>query len=54
MGNKIDLAPIQRAVPLKRTQEYVSRVLGSDYAVHEVSAKDDNGINIKNYLPLCN
>ncbi|RHZ68240.1 hypothetical protein Glove_296g31 [Diversispora epigaea] len=44
VGNKIDLAPIERAVPFKRTQEYVSRVLGSDYAVHEVSAKDDNGI----------
>ncbi|CAG8482379.1 7635_t:CDS:10 [Diversispora eburnea] len=44
IGNKIDLAPIERAVPFKRTQEYVSRVLGSDYAVHEVSAKDDNGI----------
>jgi hypothetical protein len=44
VGNKIDLAPTHRVVPLRRTQEYVARVLGSEYAVHEVSAKDDEGL----------
>ncbi|KAL1925455.1 uncharacterized protein VTP21DRAFT_338 [Calcarisporiella thermophila] len=44
VGNKRDLATTRRAVPLARAQEYVSRVLGSEYAVHEVSAKDDEGV----------
>ncbi|CAG8494504.1 2520_t:CDS:2 [Ambispora leptoticha] len=44
VGNKIDLAPTQRVIPLKRTQEYVARVLGDNCGVHEVSAKDDKGI----------
>ncbi|RUS22675.1 P-loop containing nucleoside triphosphate hydrolase protein [Endogone sp. FLAS-F59071] len=43
VGNKSDLAATQRAVPLKRTQEYVARALGAETPVHEVSAKDDNG-----------
>ncbi|CAG8587309.1 2096_t:CDS:2 [Paraglomus occultum] len=44
LSNKLDLASTHRVIPLKRTQEYVSRILGNDYAVHEVSAKDDKGI----------
>ncbi|CAG8474464.1 6096_t:CDS:10 [Acaulospora morrowiae] len=44
VGNKLDLAPSHRVVPFTRTQEYVSRILGTDCAVHEVSAKDDNGV----------
>ncbi|CAG8549255.1 10668_t:CDS:2 [Paraglomus brasilianum] len=44
VGNKLDLASTHRVIPLKRTQEYISRILGNDYAVHEVSAKDDKGI----------
>ena len=43
VGNKIDLAPARRVVPLMKTHEYVARVLGGEYAVHEVSAKDDEG-----------
>ena len=43
VGNKLDLASTGRVIPLKRTQEYVSRILGNDYVVHEVSAKDDKG-----------
>ncbi|CAG8589316.1 13474_t:CDS:2 [Ambispora gerdemannii] len=44
VGNKVDLAPSQRVIPLKRTQDYVARVLGDNCGVHEVSAKDDKGI----------
>ncbi|CAH1758581.1 14117_t:CDS:2 [Entrophospora sp. SA101] len=44
VGNKIDLAPDRRVIPLKRTQDYVSRILGNNFSVHEASAKDDKGI----------
>ncbi|KAG0002213.1 hypothetical protein BGZ65_002829 [Modicella reniformis] len=44
VGNKLDLAPKMRAIPLSRTLEYVSDTLGPDCSVHEVSAKDDDGI----------
>ncbi|KAH8548802.1 ras-like GTP-binding protein RYL2 [Umbelopsis sp. PMI_123] len=43
VGNKLDLASKHRAVPLRRTQEYVARTLGSDCHTHEVSAKEDDG-----------
>lgn len=43
VGNKLDLAPRMRAIPLSRTLEYVSKTLGADCEVHEVSAKDDEG-----------
>ncbi|KAG0364015.1 hypothetical protein BGZ54_007910, partial [Gamsiella multidivaricata] len=43
-GNKLDLAPTKRAIPLSRTEEYVAKTLGEDFSVHEVSAKDDDGI----------
>ncbi|CAO3677754.1 unnamed protein product [Umbelopsis vinacea] len=43
VGNKLDLANTHRAVPLRRTQEYVARALGSDCHTHEVSAKEDDG-----------
>jgi hypothetical protein len=43
VGNKLDLAPTMRAIPLSRTLEYVSKTLGEDCEVHEVSAKDDEG-----------
>lgn len=43
VGNKLDLASAHRAVPLRRTQEYVARTLGSDCHTHEVSAKEDDG-----------
>ena len=43
MGNKLDLAPKMRAIPLSRTMEYVSKTLGEDCSVNEVSAKDDEG-----------
>ncbi|CAJ0896288.1 687_t:CDS:2 [Entrophospora sp. SA101] len=34
-------APDRRVIPLKRTQDYVSRILGNNFSVHEASAKDD-------------
>ncbi|KAG0055440.1 hypothetical protein BGZ83_008579 [Gryganskiella cystojenkinii] len=44
VGNKSDLAATKRTVPISRTEEYVARVLGAESVVHEVSAKDDDGI----------
>ncbi|KAK3815739.1 MAG: small GTPase superfamily, partial [Linnemannia elongata] len=43
VGNKLDLASSKRAIPVSRTEEYVARTLGTEFSVHEVSAKDDNG-----------
>ncbi|KAG0016831.1 hypothetical protein BGZ81_011026 [Podila clonocystis] len=44
VGNKSDLASVRRTVPISRTREYVEQTLGSDCIVHEVSAKDDDGV----------
>ncbi|KAF8995720.1 hypothetical protein BGZ52_011714, partial [Haplosporangium bisporale] len=44
VGNKLDLAATKRVVPIERTEEYVARTLGTEFSVHEVSAKDDDGI----------
>ncbi|KAG0196256.1 hypothetical protein BGX28_010380, partial [Mortierella sp. GBA30] len=44
VGNKLDLAASKRAIPISRTQEYVENALGPECMVHEVSAKDDDGI----------
>lgn len=43
VGNKLDLAATKRVVPIERTEEYVARTLGTEFSVHEVSAKDDDG-----------
>jgi len=43
VGNKLDLASSKRAIPVSRTEEYVAKTLGTEFSVHEVSAKDDNG-----------
>ncbi|ORX48521.1 ras-like GTP-binding protein RYL2 [Hesseltinella vesiculosa] len=42
IGNKSDLAP-RREVTLDQAREYVTRVLGPETLVYEVSAKDDDG-----------
>ncbi|CAJ0839936.1 10985_t:CDS:2 [Entrophospora sp. SA101] len=39
-------APDRRVIPLKRTQDYVSRILGNNFSVHEASAKDDKELGI--------
>ncbi|KAF9177710.1 hypothetical protein BGZ51_008455 [Haplosporangium sp. Z 767] len=44
VGNKLDLAATRRAIPISRTKQYVEDILGPDCTVHEVSARDDNGI----------
>ncbi|KAF9400868.1 hypothetical protein BGZ94_005363, partial [Podila epigama] len=44
VGNKLDLASTRRTVPIQRTREYVEQNLGTDCSVHEVSAKDDDGV----------
>ncbi|KAL1916468.1 uncharacterized protein VTP21DRAFT_5659 [Calcarisporiella thermophila] len=44
VGNKLDLATSRRAVSLTQAQDYVSRVLGTECSIHEVSAKDDEGV----------
>ncbi|KAF9180237.1 hypothetical protein BGZ50_006368 [Haplosporangium sp. Z 11] len=44
VGNKLDLAATRRAIPISRTKQYVEDTLGPDCTVHEVSARDDNGI----------
>ncbi|KAF7727243.1 Ras- protein Rab-21 [Apophysomyces ossiformis] len=43
VANKLDLAPSQREVPLERAREYVTRVLGPETQLYEVSAKEDDG-----------
>ncbi|KAI9027367.1 small GTPase superfamily [Phycomyces nitens] len=43
VANKSDLASTRREVPLKDAQEYVTRVLGPDTPLYEVSAKEDDG-----------
>ncbi|KAF9577808.1 hypothetical protein BGW38_006742, partial [Lunasporangiospora selenospora] len=44
VGNKLDLASTKRAIPISRAEEYVVNALGQECSVHEVSAKDDDGI----------
>lgn len=48
VGNKLDLAATKRVVPIERTEEYVARTLGTEFSVHEVSAKDDDGKEYRN------
>ncbi|KAI8142189.1 small GTPase superfamily, partial [Fennellomyces sp. T-0311] len=43
VGNKVDLAPHQRAVTVSKAEDYALRVLGRECPVYEVSAKDDDG-----------
>ncbi|KAI8067986.1 ras-like GTP-binding protein RYL2 [Gongronella butleri] len=42
VGNKVDRAS-ERAVALPTAKDYVKKMLGPDYVVREVSAKDDDG-----------
>ncbi|ORX61503.1 ras-domain-containing protein [Hesseltinella vesiculosa] len=42
VGNKVDRAS-ERRVSLKAVKDYVQKILGPFYAVHEVSAKEDDG-----------
>ncbi|KAI8384519.1 ras-like GTP-binding protein RYL2 [Radiomyces spectabilis] len=43
VANKLDLAQTRREVPLEQAREYVTRVLGPETPLYEVSAKDDDG-----------
>lgn len=45
VGSKCDLAPEKRKVPLSQAQDYVRDELKEDYGVHEVSAKEDQGVD---------
>lgn len=44
VANKLDLAPLRREVPYDDAQQFITRALGPDTLLYEVSAKDDNGI----------
>jgi Ras-related protein Rab-21 len=43
VANKLDLANIRREVSYDDAQQYITRVLGPDTLLYEVSAKEDNG-----------
>ncbi|KAL4205985.1 ras family-domain-containing protein [Rhizopus microsporus] len=43
VANKLDLALYQREVSCEEAQKYITRVLGPDTLLYEVSAKEDNG-----------
>ncbi|ORY00687.1 ras-like GTP-binding protein RYL2 [Basidiobolus meristosporus CBS 931.73] len=45
VGNKFDLASAQRSVSLDEAAEVISNSIGAGYTVHEVSAKDDEGVH---------
>ncbi|PHZ13229.1 ras-domain-containing protein, partial [Rhizopus microsporus ATCC 52813] len=48
VANKLDLALYQREVSCEEAQKYITRVLGPDTLLYEVSAKEDNGNNNNN------
>ncbi|KAL0082839.1 ras-like GTP-binding protein RYL2 [Phycomyces blakesleeanus] len=43
VANKLDMAATRREVQLEDAREYVTRVLGPDTPLYEVSAKEDDG-----------
>lgn len=43
VGNKLDLAPRERAIPLAEAEDYASKAVGPECLVFEVSAKEDDG-----------
>ncbi len=43
-ANKLDLAQSQREVSYDDAQKYITRVLGPETLLYEVSAKEDDGI----------
>lgn len=43
VANKLDLAQIRREVPYDDAQQFITRALGPDTLLYEVSAKEDNG-----------
>ncbi|KAG0167753.1 hypothetical protein DFQ30_005697 [Apophysomyces sp. BC1015] len=43
VANKLDLASPHREVPLEQAREYVTRALGPEAQLYEVSAKEDDG-----------
>ncbi|ORX95905.1 ras-like GTP-binding protein RYL2 [Basidiobolus meristosporus CBS 931.73] len=45
VGSKFDLASTRREVTLDEAVEFVDRTVGAGYTVHEVSAKDDEGVD---------
>ena len=49
VANKLDLAQVRREVSYDDAQQYITRVLGPDTLLYEVSAKEDNG-NKRNHV----
>ncbi|ORX89279.1 ras-domain-containing protein [Basidiobolus meristosporus CBS 931.73] len=45
VGNKFDLAATRRSVSFDEAAEAVSNSIGAGYTIHEVSAKDDEGVD---------
>ncbi|KAK9766785.1 hypothetical protein K7432_003861 [Basidiobolus ranarum] len=45
VGSKFDLANTRREVSLDEVAEFVDNVVGTGYTIHEVSAKDDEGVD---------
>lgn len=43
VANKLDLAQIRREVPYDDAQQFITRALGPETLLYEVSAKEDNG-----------
>ena len=43
VANKLDLAQVRREVSYDDAQQYITRVLGPETLLYEVSAKEDNG-----------
>lgn len=44
VANKLDLAQVRREVSYDDAQQYITRVLGPETLLYEVSAKEDNGM----------
>ncbi|KAI7882125.1 ras-like GTP-binding protein RYL2 [Mucor mucedo] len=43
VANKLDLAQVRREVPYDDAQQFITRALGPETLLYEVSAKEDNG-----------
>lgn len=52
VANKLDLALYQREVSCEEAQKYITRVLGPDTLLYEVSAKEDNGNSNNEYKDM--
>ncbi|CAO3656561.1 unnamed protein product [Mucor hiemalis] len=65
VANKLDLAQVRREVSYDDAQQYITRLLGPETLLYEVSAKEDNGtieeifvhiarvlVDRKQYLPV--